>query len=162
MFFLSDIIVKFFDYCALALGTFALALALALTSVTEYDEALRSQRSIICNPLHHDDDNVDQEALRLAADLRLAQQQAEREATEREKSIADQKKVEQEKENKRARAKKQKRQREAVEKARQEADQADQNHDLRKLSDWRKMPAHIKDKTGILVFFKQWYTVSFG
>ena len=100
-------------------------------SVAEYIEALRSQRSNESyNPPYHDGDNVDQEA------LRLAQQQAER-----EKSIAK-------KANERARAEKQKRQREAVEKARQEADQADQNHDLRKLSDWRKMPAHIKDKSG--------------
>jgi hypothetical protein len=108
-------------------------------SVKEYLSQRSNESS---NPPHHDGDNVDQEALRLAADLRLAQQQAEREAAEREKSIA-------EKANERARAEKQKRQREAVEKARQEADQADQNHDLRKLSDWRIMPAHIKDKTGI-------------
>jgi hypothetical protein len=70
--------------------------------------------------------------------------------------------IEQEKANKRARAEGQKRQREAVEKARQEANEADQNHDLRKLSDWRKMPAHIKDKTGIGFNPNQGYTVLFG
>jgi ubiquitin len=123
-------------------------------SVSEYTEALRSQRS--------NGDNVHQEALQFDANLQLAQQQAEREATERAKSIADQRRIEQEKAKKRARAEGQKKQREAVEKARQEANEADQNHDLRKLSDWRKMPAHIKDKTGIWFNPNQGYTVLFG